>query len=75
MDFTSQQFITFVQAVGFPIALVIWFMLRTEKVIERNTVALETLTRIESQELELLRTLTGKDLSKEFNGFGGHPHP
>lgn len=75
MDFTSQQFITFVQSVGFPIALVIWFMLRTEKVIERNTIALETLTRIESQELELLRTITGKDLSKEFNGFAGHPHP
>ena len=74
MDFNLKDAITIIQAVGFPILLVLWFMLRTEKVIERNTIALETLTRIESQELELLRTLTGKDLSKEFGfGLGGHP--
>ena len=73
MDFTGSQLITFIQSVGFPIVLVLWFMLRTEKVIERNTNALETLTRIESQELEILRQMTGKDITKEFNGFAGHP--
>lgn len=31
---------TLISTVGFPIALCIWFMLRTEKVINNNTKAL-----------------------------------
>ena len=29
-----------VSSVGFPIALSIWFMIRTEKVVQNNTIAL-----------------------------------
>jgi len=30
-----------ISTVGFPIAITIWFMVRTERVIERNTEAVE----------------------------------
>lgn len=34
------EWITVIQAVGFPIFVSLWFMLRTEKVITNNTAAL-----------------------------------
>jgi hypothetical protein len=36
----ESEFVGFVSSVGFPIALSIWFMVRTEKVIKNNTDAL-----------------------------------
>jgi len=38
------DFVVLVQSVGFPIAITLWFMLRTEKVIQRNTDAFIKLT-------------------------------
>jgi hypothetical protein len=32
-----EEYITVIQAVGFPIFVSLWFMLRTEKVIKANT--------------------------------------
>ena len=32
---------TLISTVGFPAAMCVWFMLRTEKVIQHNTAALE----------------------------------
>lgn len=57
--------ISVTQSLGFPILLVIWFILRTEKIIERNTIALQDLVRVEGREIELLRSMTGKDVSEE----------
>lgn len=34
-----EEAIAIVQSVGFPIFVTIWFMVRTEKVIDRNTQA------------------------------------
>jgi len=39
----TYDLITTISTVGFPIAMCIWFMLRTEKVIQNNTVALTKL--------------------------------
>ena len=39
-------FIDLVSQLGFPIAIVLWFMLRTEKVIGANTEALNKIREI-----------------------------
>ena len=38
-----EEWITLISQVGFPIAITLWFMFRMEKVINRNTDALEKL--------------------------------
>lgn len=37
------EFVNLVSNVGFPIAVALWFMYRTEKVIKSNTVAINEL--------------------------------
>jgi len=37
----ESEFVQIVSTVGFPIAVSLWFMLRTEKVINNNTAMLE----------------------------------
>jgi hypothetical protein len=39
----ESEFITLVSNVGFPIAISMWFMFRTEKVIRSNTEALDSI--------------------------------
>ena len=36
----EQEITTLISTVGFPIAVTVWFMIRTEKVIQANTGAL-----------------------------------
>jgi hypothetical protein len=55
-----KDIIAAIQSVGFPVVMVLWFMLRTEKVIAANTAALTTLALTESQEREALRQLLDK---------------
>lgn len=38
------EIISLVQNIGFPIAITVWFMIRTEKVIDRNTAAFERMS-------------------------------
>ncbi len=49
--------IAVIQQLGFPIAMVLWFMLRTEKVIAANTAALVNLTVTETSERDALRAV------------------
>jgi len=37
----ENEIVSLVGSVGFPIALAVWFMIRTEKVITNNTATLE----------------------------------
>ena len=53
----DKEILSLIQTVGFPIVMVIWFMMRTEKVIDRNTMALDNLTRTEASETEVLRAV------------------
>jgi hypothetical protein len=54
---TFQEAIALLQGVGFPIFMVVWFMLRTEQVIRDNTAAVNALAVGEERERELLATL------------------
>jgi hypothetical protein len=56
-DISLKDLMTLLQTFGFSVVMVIWFMVRTEKVIERNTVALDNLTRTEASETEVLRAV------------------
>lgn len=49
------QTITIIHSVGFPIFIALWFMLRTEKVIQKMTDSLDKLNEIEAREIEVLR--------------------
>ncbi|RKX66041.1 MAG: YvrJ family protein [Tenericutes bacterium] len=49
-----EEFIDVVSKVGFPIAVCLWFMFRTEKVIVNNTKALNTNSTILTQMLRKL---------------------
>ncbi len=40
------EFIAFISNVGFPIAICTWFILRTEKVINNNTSAMNNFTNM-----------------------------
>ena len=41
----ESEFVQLISTVGFPIALCLWFMFRTEKVINNNTKALNEFMR------------------------------
>ncbi len=40
------EILNLIQSVGFPIAITLWFMFRTEKIINANTLAIIELTQM-----------------------------
>jgi hypothetical protein len=44
--------LSIIQNFGFPIAVCLWFMLRTEKIITKNTEAVNSLAQILSKKLK-----------------------
>jgi hypothetical protein len=60
MDITVKDVILLVQSVGFPILIAIWFMFRTETIINKNTEVTQSLVVIETIEVELLRALAAQ---------------
>lgn len=52
-----KDIITLIQTVGFPIFIAVWFLIRTEKVIQASTDALNRLALIEEREIEVMRMI------------------
>lgn len=57
MEFTIKDLITLIQTVGFPIFICIWFLIRTEKVLQAAVDAVNRLALIEEREIEVMRII------------------
>ena len=57
VEFTVKDLITLVQTVGFPIFICIWFLIRTEKVLQAAVDAVNRLALIEEREIEVMRII------------------
>jgi len=57
MDISLRDVMAFIQSVGFPIFVAVWLLVRSDKFIQANTAAINTLAQHEANEVELLRLI------------------